>query len=163
MSVLSTFTLPAQPAAGQAFYTPLGGDGWVAPQSLWYVDLESTGDSGGGIHQLTINEDLRFSQIVSFLMLQTDGGAVTAEFRVFAETTARAAHVGPTIAAASDSFLTWSPPLILNAEAWRVTAPNVDGEVLNLKAMIFNYRKRAAEEVPLDKLLASFPRASTAI
>ncbi len=163
MSVSSILQLKDQPANGTAEYIPLGGDGWTSPQSVWMIDSEVTGDATGGTNTISVVRDERFSNICPFMMIQTDGGSVLALFRLFVGSPVRAAHVGPTIASATESFLMWIPPLVMASRSWSVQVPNVDTEVIKFKLNIYNYRIRAPEEVPLDKLLASMPSSAAAL
>lgn len=163
VSVGVTLTLPAQPTTGSVDYVPLGGDGWSSPQSMYLVDSKSTGDVSGGINTIDILRDQRFEQLIDFVMIQTDGGAVTYRMDIFRRAQSRAIRIGASNAEASISSALWSPPAVIDPDSWRVTIPNVDTEILTFKSTIYNFRITASEHVPLAILLASIRRASSVV
>ncbi len=78
MAVGITLRLPQVAAATgvTTVYDPLGGDGFVAPHSSVYVELQLTGDATGGVAQLILQTDPRFMTLIDYFSLnQADAGA----------------------------------------------------------------------------------------
>lgn len=164
MTVTTSVTLPAQPAAGSVSFLPLGGNGWLAPQSMFMVDIQLTGDVSGGVSQLDIFRDERFEMLIDFMMVQSDAAAVIEyRFDIFRQVQNRVMNCGSTVEDPVDaqSVRIFSPPAVIDPDSLRVSVANVDGDVTKFKAMIYNFNIRASERVPLDILLASVRKSSS--
>lgn len=82
MSLSSTVSLPAQPAAGRSEYIALGGDGKTAPMGCYFSRIQLVGDAGGGSITLHINLDPRFTNLVAVVNASVDGAAAAPEFSI---------------------------------------------------------------------------------
>lgn len=163
MAVTTAITLPDQPTIGNVVYQPLGGDGWTAPHSLFMVDVHSVGDASGGTNRATVNADPRFEMLVDFLMVQvTFATVIDFRFDIGRKNSSRALQCGETVLDPSGALSAriWSPPAIIDPADIRVSGENVDTQVIQLKAMIYNFNVRASEKTPLSILLASVRRSS---
>ncbi len=172
MSVAIETTLPAQPATGTCRYVPLGGDGFTSPASSYHFWQAIAGDASGGYATLTAHMDPRFAALVSFLTVQVNSAAAVPDVKA-------AIHAAPSteqdvvlnliggvplFTTTGQAMLTWSPSPLFNAESIVVDFDNVDAtELYVFTAVIYNFNIRAAEQTPLSVLLASLPRASSAI
>lgn len=168
MAITLDVTLPEQPPTGSGIeYIPLGGNGFNAPKSAFYGNLQVTGDVSGGIVTMSVFRDPRFEHVVSFLAcekLQTD----TAGFRMSIGRRAMSVHnEGSTIASAvtGDSFTgsIYAPVAMLDASVWQLRMENADGIVMRFKFLVFNFNIEASLRTPLPILLASLPRAPTLV
>lgn len=163
MSILQQVNLPAQPGAGDVTFVPLGGNGYTAPESMYYWSITQTGDVSGGTATIDVGRDERFEQLIDFLEVQNIGGAVVFRMDIFRNTESRAIVVGTTTADATISVALWSPPAIIDPFEWRMVIPNVDGIVSRFKGVCYNFNIRASELIPLPQLLASVRRSSSLI
>lgn len=168
MAITELLTIPNQPNAGTLQYIALGGDGWVAPQSAWYMDMRITGDASGGRITATVSRDERFEHLVSFLRFQQASATAVDyifELRRVAGIEIQQLGVAPVsgIGGVTLSTLLWSPPAVIDPVSWTLTVDNVDGELVRFGFMIYNFNIRASEKVPLDILLSSLIRSPSAI
>ena len=62
-----------------------------------------------------------------------------------------------------NAYLSWDPSAIIDPSSFLVRIDNTNGVSLRVNAFIFNFRKRASEVTPLPRLLASLPRAASAL
>jgi len=165
MAIDLQVNLTDQPPSGSNKWVPLGGDGWTSPQSLYFFNINSTGDATGGNHVIQVFRDERFENIASFLLVQAIAAATIVRMDVSREGTGRATHIGTTVVdeAGTTGVLSWSPPLIIDAEKWALTLVNTDTEVIAFKGLVYNFNIRASERVPLSVLVASLPRSPAAL
>lgn len=166
MSVSDSFTLPAQPAAGLARYKPLGGNGYSAPHSEYFVSVNLAGDATGGLSTITITLDSRYEGIV--VLCQSVGTTVSAAVeseiqmqRSFAGVNqrVRAQGLGIFDSNRNSSVYSWTPPLMLDPLVLQYTQANVDTDTHNAYLHVLNFNKRASEITPLSVLMQSLPRA----
>ncbi len=172
MSVLQEITLPAQPAAGTLQYIPLGGDGWGSPQSAFFLNMVITGDATGGFTRWRINRDPRFEHILQFMSIEsTSATAIAYNFDIFrgahAPTGVGVHQVGTTAhSAVSGNVLAnqmWTPPPIIDPIKFECKVNNVDTQEDKFKILVYNFNIRASELVPINIMLASLPRAASAL
>jgi hypothetical protein len=163
MAVVTTLTLPSQPTTGSVVYKPLGGNGFTSPQSMFYVTVDSLGIAGGGLNSIQVFKDERFEQLVDFMTIQGNAGAVIYRMDIFRDLGSRALVIDTTSADTTISCGTWSPPALIDPESWKVSTANVEDENVKLKMAIYNFNIRASEKIPLELLLASIRRAATVI
>ncbi len=161
MAITDETTLPAQPASGTTVLVPLGGNGFTAPKSLFYVTVNLTGDATGGLLSIDVKRDERFEQLVDFMVIQNAGGAVVYRMDLFRDLGSRALVIGTSNADTTISTGMWSPPALIDPHSYRLSTANVDGVQVKLKMAIYNFDVRASELVPLELLLASVRRSST--
>ena len=166
MAVASTFTLPSQPAAGNADFVPLGGDGWTSPQSMHILrSVLLAGDATGGNSVITVNTDPRFSCIVPWIQVGVLGATAAEDYVLALVSRQRIGqgqsvqHVGNTFfSALSGGFALWSPPPVIDVDQLSLTISNTDGDTTILNAIVYNFRLRASEKVPIAVLLDVLPR-----
>jgi len=166
VAVAEAFTLPAQPTAGGADFVPLGGDGWTSPQSMHILrDVLLTMDATGGNAVMTITTDVRFSQVVPWVQLGVIG-AVDAEPFSMALVSRQRQGQGQSVQLQATSNFTalngasafWSPPPVVDVDQIIITIANVDGDTLVVNGIVYNYKLRATEKVPIGVLLDVLPR-----
>lgn len=168
MSVAVTLTLPAQPVDGTFDLVPLGGDGFIAPHSMYVLKAIGVDcDAGGGHAEVTTTFDVRYSSLVGSFQVAMVGAGASVLFRLglVDEKLAGIQTVNATGIDGQDSVARciWNPTPFFKAGGIKVRAPNVDGDTLTLSAIIYNFDKRASEVVPLSQLLAATPRSGTLI
>lgn len=180
MTVHTSVQLPNQPTGGSLDFHPLGGNGFASPQSVYHGKIESTGDATGGLHQLYVRFDPRYSQLVSELIVGC--GGISADVNVnllIAETSGSHLSVRRLLknydigTLGEDGLVSWSPvPLVISAGAdtdsealpfIRVSKTNVDSETLTMWFHIFNFDKRARELVPIETLTRCLVRTGGSI
>lgn len=120
MSVALTTNLPAQPTQGITNFVPLGGDGKSAPLGCYFVRAEVDGDASGGGVNLTVNMDVRYTNLVAYVnpVINVDAAAGDFAIRIGdSDQVARAAvvgtipHVATTVVGDNAAFLWFPPPL----------------------------------------------------
>ncbi len=164
MSISLETILPAQPPAGEIQFVPLGGDGWTSPQSVYFLNWQSTGDASGGTHQLRVSRDERFEQIGAYLGFRAVGVTPRViRFDAAVAEVVQAEHIGTAVVDATINTLMYVPPLLINTTSWTIRTTNNDTEVITFRGMIYNFNVRASERVPLHILLASFPRSPVSL
>ncbi len=167
MSVASTFTLPDQPSAGNADFVPLGGDGWTSPQSMHILrNVLLVMDASGGNAVMTITTDERWSQIVPWLQLGVLGAAAAEAFSMALVSRLRQGQGQSVQLQSTTNFTTlnlgsafWSPPPVVDVDQIIITQANTDGDTMIINGIIYNYRLRASEKVPIQVLLDVLPRS----
>lgn len=170
MAVLEQITLPAQPSAGSVVYTPLGGDGYTAPSSMYDVSIQATGDATGGNVVLQAIYDPRWTGLINWLCATRDNGAqdigclmslTTAEQTGQGLCDFRLATFG--ISGGGVCKL-WEPPptAFTGTQTFNPTISatwaNSDGSEFNFTMQIYNFRKRAREVTPMYLLAQNLPR-----
>jgi len=181
VSVSFTVALPAQPPSGSTDIVPLGGDGFVAPESATHFSGIIQGDGSGGFASIQVGFDPRWVQLVSYVSLKIVGIAADVnaqqEIRVTAFETFIVTNTAPykaiTGITGSPNNLLWTPPAILlsagaspltNGPYYRFYTDNPGvGNNVQVSMRVYNFNKRARELVPLDKLMSSLSVASTMI
>ncbi len=167
MSVNYSFALPAQPDEGGFELVPLGGNGFTAPHSMYLASPFITGDASGGIAEVDMTLDDRYTCLVNHVQVDATSAAGAKHTRIvlfgpgsFAMSVAPIAPVSSidTVARAS-----WSPDPLFKARSLKSRWLNVDTEVYYCHSVIYNFDIRAAEEMPLSALLASLPRSESVI
>lgn len=184
MTIQVQYTLPEEPPSGSAVeFIPLGGDGFVAPQSAYGFRIEANGDSSGGFIGAQVAFDPQFTSLVQYGSYSAQFGSVGNDFHTRMVLRARkdgeAAQVTYWHQADSgddttviDQFgycATWNPPGILSTQEFIPPAfndrprlgafmPNASNATLVLTGRVLNFDRRAREEVPLNVLLSALPR-----
>lgn len=184
MSVEVEYQLPdtVTGADDQVIFIPLGGDGWVAPQSAYSVFLKRSGDASGGVINLECAMDPQYASLVQYLSFKAfdnNVGADQIDCRTALRVTkgaevAQQTHVyrGNSLDSTTyDDFGfcgVWEPPgLMLSSNTLEgfdlnprltVQMENNNLSELVMSARILNFNKRAREEVPLNVLLSALPR-----
>lgn len=176
MAVTVDSALPNQPADGEVQLTPLGGDGFVAPHSLYTVRTVLTHDASGGLAALSVRFDPRYTQLLVYFHVEQKSAPGTKEVLMSIQCTAsdvlQIHQVIPAISIAGQTatnMVLWTPPAILCSAPlgedsappfFRVLCANVDTESTIIRARVFNFDKRAREVVPLSQLLSSLLRGT---
>lgn len=167
MAVASSVTLPAQPAAGFVTYIPLGGDGWVAPQSMFEVLVQLASDASGGNSVTTIVRDDRFESVITRAetIISSAAAAADVQFELNTGITGRIPAISQSLnhrtALTGSSHKSWDLPPIFEFRNLVCRTDNVDAtEVVNLRCWVYNFRISASQRTPLPILLASLPRSS---
>lgn len=168
MALLEEITLPGQPGAGVTNYIPLGGNGFIAPQSAFIIDFRKTGDATGGATRLVVNRDPRFEHIIQTLSIESDNAATQPyRFDLFVTNDTAFHHVGTTSVSAVLTRLynvqQWSPPQVIAPVKWQAAMDNIDGDVLRFKCIVYNFNIRASELIPLSEIFAALPRSPSSI
>lgn len=167
MSVTESFTLPAQPNnGGAAHFRPLGGDGFTAPQSMYLVDdAELEADVSGGTSLISIIMDDQYESLIQSVTLQVTSVADAPLFSFRIRNPAITDH-SVWVNGAMPIFntvarITWVPSPMFGIEKVTFQIDNVDTEDMFASLVVFNFKKRASELIPLNILLASLPRAAS--
>lgn len=167
MAITQEITLAAQPAVGTTELIPLGGNGWISPQSAFLVDFRVTGDATGGRITLTVNRDERFEHIVSMLQLESDSATATEYIFNLHRGKVVTHNVGTQKAVNLSSLdftsIAWNPTPMIAPTKWSAIFDNVDTIVSKWMILIYNFNIRASEMIPLSVLFQSLPRASAAL
>lgn len=168
LTISETMTIPNQPNVGNLEYVPLGGNGWEAPQSAWMLDMHITGDASGGFLLFTVNRDDRFEHLVQFMSIEViRATTIPYRFDLFRSNATEIHNFGETdLCDATGLEATgtiWTPPPMINPIKFATGTTNVDLELVRFKLLLYNFNIRASEKVPLSVLLASLPRAASAI
>lgn len=158
MAQTSTFTLPAQPAAGSgAFFTPFAGDGKSAPLGVYDVNFTLVGDASGGANNLQILMDPRYISMVGYIQASVTADTGAGDFELqLADTvtnvpTIRVVGTLPGVAetfTAVNSVFLWYPPPVWLSSTGRIQAkyPNVDAtETYNLDCSIFVFDRNVRQ------------------
>ena len=170
MAVGTTQQLPEEPTIGSLEFVPLGGDGWIAPQSMYVGRTQSTGDASGGAHSITINADPRFTQICAVLEAEFEAAAAARFAKLVVQERSIASRVnfagdssfdaGLEATGSNTAFLGWNPPPHAlryteeNPSFVQFLCTNVNAEDIYLEFRLFNFNIRAPE-VALWQWLAS--------
>ena len=168
MSVSEAFQLPAQPNnAGTVSLRPLGGDGLTAPQSMYIISVaELDGDASAGTATISITLDPQYESLVQVLQFQIVGVAAATDYRM------RVRHQGgmsifnqgqAPFSVDTTARVAWNPSAIINADLIEFVTDNINGDTYRASAVVYNFRKQASELTPLSVLLASLPRAASAL
>ncbi len=170
MSVTQTTNLADQPASGigSISYIPLGGNGFLAPKSVYLVSIGITGDATGGTSSIIVTQDPRWQHLVTEVQLrqiastsrlyemtvgkETSVAGVDATFRV--QGTSR---VGP----AGNTTVDWNPAPLFDISRLTLSVENIDTVVTTMTALIYNFNIRADKQVPMNLLLQNVPRCSS--
>lgn len=171
MAIADTFTLPAQPALGSVVYTPLGGNGFSAPHSMYDITFQIIGDASGGNVVLDIIYDSRFTGMINWLCMTANSAAADLGC-VMVVSTAEPSGQGfqdaaPMLQATGLSLGTtkpWQPPPVAFTSTQNfdptITSifANNNLKEFNFTAQIYNFAKRAREKTPMFQLAANLPR-----
>lgn len=169
MSVAETITLPAQGALSANVQSPLGGDGWTAPQSVHEVAISLAGIAGGGTNTITVNFDPRYQGVVTYVQARQSDASTSIECQISllpggTRSTPQATaffNAIPVNSIAGTNMVTWCPPPLPHFRVLQSIFPNVDGDVHTLFFYLYNFNIRVLEKVPLNIILASLPRADS--
>lgn len=174
MAVNVVVTLPAQPADGFTIFTPLGGDGRSAPHGCYFVIAEVDGDASGGAAGMTIDLDVRYTNLVAYANLRIAVDAAAGDFRIGLQAdpavaipptpsiTGTIPQVATAVTTDNGSFL-WYPPPVFMVGGGRVSAtvPNVgvlETYKLELEVLVFDIDVRRI--TPLPYLMLNVPGVS---
>jgi len=169
LSISETVVLPDQPAAGSVEYVGLGGNGYLAPHSMYLIDQQITGDVTGGDVLFRISRDERFEHLIMTMMVQGDGSTVDLPFRmeIFRGQQSFLIQSGlivaTTVLNGTGSNRVWSPSPLIGPTFWRLRVDNTLGKIVKFKSVIYNFRIDASKLVPLNLLLQNLPRAASAL
>lgn len=168
MSVQETVNLVDQPVAGNFEFVPLGGDGWIAPQSAYIGDMKATGDATAGDVRMKVLRDDRFEHLIQFLAGSSgQNSAQDYRFAIARRLGLNIHQIGTTKASGvTDEVLNsilWTPPPMIAPVEWTLTMDNTDTIAYDFKFVVYNFNIRATEKVPLNVLLSSLTRAGSAI
>lgn len=171
MSVSVSLDLPDQPAAGGVTYTPLGGDGWTSPHSVFEVTVNSAGDVSGGNNDIDVDFDPRFQSVVTYAAIRNSSASVAIEMRMtLLPALPRSSpqlqafcNAVPPNAIDATNLMTWCPPPIPHFTRLQARTINADGDSLSLFMYIYNFQITVLQQVPLASILASLPRAESVI
>ena len=162
--------LPAQPASGKSTYIPLGGNGFLAPHSAYYVsNFKVDGDASAGTATLSIYTDPRYACLCSLVQAEGLSAAADAEYHFSLwgkndEITLTQVGTSPVIAFEGVWRRSWSPPPLMDFERVSVNLSNIDAtEDYRLSAVIYNFDIAAPHKIPLPQLFASLPRSPSAL
>ncbi len=170
MSVSSDVTLPAQPAAGNTVWQPLGGDGTFSPHGCYISRNEIQGDASGGNATLRTTLDSRYTNLVAFVNARIQVDAAAGDFRLVVQPTLTEEGVEvvgtmPQIStgfAANASFL-WYPPPLYHPGTGVVLCgyPNVGvGELYQLVIQVYTFNIDIRRLTPLPFLQGNVPGVS---
>lgn len=173
MAVLTQVQLPDQPSDGSVVYTPLGGNGFQAPHSMFDFSVQATGDASGGNVVLQLFMDPRFVSLVNWV--SGTGNPATGDIgNAMSLTTNEGSGVGisdysPATQAAALSVgaaKTWQPPCVpvtnnpVFTPVLSCTFTNSNGREFNFTGQILLFDKRARETTPLFQMAANLVRST---
>lgn len=166
MAVTETFQLNQQPTVGSSRLVPLGGNGVTAPKSMYEVAATLAGAAGGGTNVITIQQDPRFSSLMtlanSFYIGAAAGIEVLFSMRDERDNGPFARGFGNAVPIGIGGSLTvWNPPPIMTMDEWSLTVNNVDGDSSIFNAWFYNFDIRILELSPMWQILANLPRGGT--
>ncbi len=166
ISVTSSVTFPAQPAVGELFYVPLGGDGYTSPFAAHSLrSMRATGDGSGTFVRLEAVLDPRFVSLVSYATVQVQQGTgADADFRLdISSDETSIVSVGPITAqavaqGAIQNARTIRPPSTLlpggsRSSSVSVQFVNVSGDFFFLDLWVYLFNIRVRETTPIAPLL----------
>ncbi len=167
MAVSVAFTLPDQPLAGDgALYTPLGGDGKLAPMGVYDVGAQVVGDASGGNAVVMMDFDPRYTSIVAWIAPWVIADTAAGEFVIQLLDTV---HVLPnlrvvgTLPGVTEGFTSrnstylWYPPPMWFTSTGRLncTFVNVDAtETYGMSCSIFVFDRNVRQYAPMQWLNA---------
>jgi len=174
VSVSSTVSLPAQPAQGEQSYIPLGGDGKFAPLGCYFCRLEVDGDAGGGTASLTINCDVRYTNLIAYSNLLIEADAAAGDFALRIEQTGQIAtpdrvtivgtipNVATGVNSDNSSFLWYPPPLFYQGAGVAISkCLNVGvNETYKLAIEVFVFDINVKRLAPMTWLMQNVPGVS---
>lgn len=167
MAITQVLKLPAQPSSGSAEIIPLGGNGWISPQSAFLIDMQVTGDATGGRITLTVERDNRFEHLISLIQLNSDDAAA-AEFlfgihrgKVVAQASGTQTNIGLT--SLDNNQVAWNPTPMISPTKWTCVMNNVDTIEYKWLSLVYNFKIQASEKIPLSVLFSSLPRSASLI
>ncbi len=165
MSVSNTVVLPAQPDSGELFIRPLGGNGYISPQSYYVLQIDLDSDASTGISTIRVDLDPQYQGVVALMSVKISSGAADRQVRLdlFPEIwkdNGRRFAIQELVVVDSDvgQNLMFTPPPMFDIGRVQSTFDNVDTENQELVMIIYNFRRDAAQKVPLNVLLAALPR-----
>lgn len=178
MAVSEVVALPNIPASGGLTYTPLGGDGFAGPHSVYRGFVTGVGDASGGLISVQIRFDPRYTQLVLQLSAELQG--ITADANVDMQisddvngqqSVRRIAPYAPLAGTATDAKVNWNPPPYLvsagigaDSDRPRILVRSLNAGVgtdLVVRFHIYNFDKRAREIVPVEILSRALIRAES--
>jgi len=172
VSVTDSFTLPGQPTVGFAAWVPLGGDGITAPLGYYDVNARLVGDAGGGVAQIAMSFDPRYTNLLSFLNLQVFADTAATEFAVdlIRNSSFAGINLAGTLPFVTEGLVTtnsawiWYPPQQFYAGEGRVryTTDNVDAtETYAFTAQVYAYNRDVRRYMNMTWLSSIIPSTNS--
>lgn len=180
MAVTSRVELPNQPNDGSLVLHALGGDGFTGPHSVYHGLEQITGDASGGLLTCSVRFDPRFTQLVIQMQCAFGGLSADKDFDMqISESTGSILQVRatatylPITGIVTDASKNWNPgPYLLSAGPgdsvtlpwmqWRAVNDGV-GVDMYCRFHVYNFDKRAREEIPIEILSRALVRAESLI
>ncbi len=173
MAVSSTVTLPAQPTVGESAFTPLGGDGKLAPLGCYLTRINVVGDASGTTATLQINLDPRYTNLVAWVLVGAQAMAAAGEFEVrlldqavpsvpTIDIVGTLPHVAEATFVNNASFLWYPPPVYFQQKGIiQSIVVNIDAtETYKLTAQIYCFDANVLRLAPLPFLQWNVPGVS---
>ena len=165
MSVSLSVDLPDQVAGGVTILTPLGGDGYRAPNREVFASGSLACDASGGTAKITINMIPRCASMVHWIGVSSSivANIASAEVAVYPATLKN--HVEAVTFAASYSTVGRAqvrpPPMFLRSvrdetRKIEITADNVNGTTVSFQIECFCFEPEAAQLTPWRLLVGNF-------
>lgn len=172
MAVQTDITFPAEavtPAIGGPHYSPLGGDGWTAPHSVYEFAISSPGTASGGNNVIDITFDRRFVGILTYARLaqSSASGLLEMQMTLFPPPGRSTPQVKafcnavPVDGLSTTNEMSWCPPPIPSMGRLVATLPNVTGDTMSVMGYIYNFQIDVLHKVPLNLILMSLPRGES--
>jgi hypothetical protein len=171
MAIADSFTLPGQPALGSSVYTPLGGNGFSAPHSMYDITFQIVGDATGGNIVLAVVYDSRFTGMINWVCVTANSAAgdlgcvnVISTAEPSGQGFQDAAPMLQASGLALGTTKLWQPPPVAFTSTptfdptITTTFANSNLKEFNLTMQIYNFAKRAREKTPMYQLAANLPR-----
>ena len=165
MSVSLSVDLPDQVAGGVTILTPLGGDGYRAPNREVFASGSLACDASGGTAKITINAIPRCASMVHWIGVSSSntGNVASAEIAVYPKTLKN----WVTQRALTTSYSTVGrgmvrpPPMFLRSvrgetRKIEVTTDNVNGTTIGFQIECFCFEPEAAQLTPWRLLVGNF-------
>lgn len=171
MSVASSVQLPAQPTVGRTIWTPLGGNGYTSPHSMYEVEVILTNDASGGDTVMDILFDPRWETLCCRVEAAITSSLANEDYQ-FELNKGAIGALPPKVpmreqgefdnnAETFENWAMWDLPPNMAAQQVGLFCTNIDTEVTTFRAWLYNFHNDASRRVPISILLASIPRGSS--
>lgn len=148
---------------------PLAGNGWHAPQSAIYSDATSTGDATGSYNLIEYIMDPAHSHMIGYAAISAD--LASADVRAIVNIQwSQVAEMQTTVLLnyTTEGFgqvnglyrpfplMIPSAPAGNSSALFRVWVPNVDGQVVTVRMLAYQFHPGARDTTPLPFLVSNF-------
>lgn len=167
MTVTTTVALPAQPGTGLTKVNPLAGNGYAAPRSEIYCEVDSVSDASGGNNIVNLEFEPNHAHMVHFVAAQITGIAadewMATDIRLGSGMNIRA-NAKLELDAGGAVGLYRPPPIFCRSRPLsdsvrpriQCYVPNVNTETFKITLLAYQFEPEAAQVVFWPSLVANF-------